>query len=418
LPAGLTFDELTFDETPGVRFGFGDGLRALAILLIVLFHAHAEIVPQLRFHHANLFVPLLDDLGRLPVAMLFVLSGFLLSRPFLAAILDGGPLPHPGEFWLARFLRIYPLYACAVAAVAIVDAAFMHQRVTAADIASHLTLTHTFSPDTAETISEPFWTLAVDAQFYLLLPLLGAAASLSTRGRSVAGRIAFLIVASLGVLALDAVIRFALLLPVRSPVPIALEEVLTKNIWGTLGVFLLGALVQLWTMFAGRIPPQSRRSLARRAFVAAGVLLAAHVAAEVVHLHAAGGYVAMPDKLWGAFEDVVAGGGCALLLLGLAARPDGHAARLLATPAAVSFAALSYAVYLFHSTVLKALSPLLGALPVNAGFAALFVAGLSVVLPLAFVAHRVVERPFLRLKDRLRGQFAVSRPAVERAAGN
>jgi peptidoglycan/LPS O-acetylase OafA/YrhL len=410
--------DLAFDETLGVHYGFGDGLRALAILLIVLFHAHAEIVPQLRFHGINLFVPLLDDLGRLPVAMFFVLSGFLLSRPFLAAILDGRPAPSCGDFWLARLLRIYPLYAFAVVAVAAIDVALMHQRVTAADVATHLTFTHTLSPATSETISGPFWTMAIDAQFYLLLPLLAAAAAAATRRASVAARIEFIVWASLGVLVLNALLRFALLLPMRRPVGIALEEMVTKNIWGTLGVFLLGVLVQLWTMFAGRFSSESRRRSARRAFAAGAGLLTVHVVAEVLHLHAAGGYVALSDKIWGALEDVVGGAGCALIVLGFAARPDGAVARVLSAPAAVAFAALSYAVYLFHSTVLKALSPALAGLPVNAGFALLFVLGLGAVLLPAYAANRLIERPFLRLKDRLRVRLSARVSAVERAAGS
>lgn len=406
-------DDLRFDERQRVHYGFGDGLRALAILLIVLFHAHAEIVPELRFHGMNLFVPLLDDLGRLPVAMLFVLSGFLLSRPFLAAILGARPLAPFGEFWLARLLRIYPLYAFAVGAVALIDLFCMHHTVTAADVVSHLTFAHTMSPATAESISGPFWTMAIDAQFYILLPLLAAAALALTQRGSVAVRIRFVVAASLGILLLNALVRFALLLQVRVPVQIALEEVLIKNIWGTLGVFLLGALVQLWTMFAGRFSLEARRRISRGAFAAAAVVLAIHVVGEVLHLHGASGYVAMRDKIWGALDDAIAGTGCALLVLGLAAQPASFAARALSAPAAVTFAALSYAVYLFHSTVLKALSPRLEALPVNTGFVVLFVLGLTAVVPLAFAAHHSIERPFLQVKERLRPR-AAPRPAVER----
>lgn len=406
--------DLEFDESLREHYGFGDGLRALAILLIVLFHAHVEIVPQLRVHRINLFVPLLDDLGRLPVAMFFVLSGFLLSRPFLVSILGARPLPATGEFWLARILRIYPLYAFAVVAVALVDVFCMHQSVTAADLATHLTFTHTLFEATAETISGPFWTMAIDAQFYLLLPLLAMAAVALTRRAGVAGRIEFVVAASLGILVLGALLRFALLLPVRVPVGTSLEKVLLKNLWGVLGVFLLGALVQLWTMFAGRFSEVARRRLSRRAFAAAAVVLAGHVVGTVMHLHGASGYVAMRDKVWGALEDPIAGVGCALVVLGFAAQPGAYAARVLSAPAAVAFAGLSYAIYLFHSTLLKAMSPLLAAVPVDLGFAVLFVAGLAAVLPLAYAAHHAIEKPFLRLKERLRTRTPPQRTAVER----
>lgn len=400
---------LQFDERLRVHYGFGDGLRALAILLIVLFHAHVEIVPQLRFHRINLFVPLLDDLGRLPVAMFFVLSGFLLSRPFLGALLDARTLPSFGHFWLARVLRIYPLYAFAVIAVAIVDVLCMHQSLSAADLLTHLTFTHTLFEATAETIAGPFWTMAIDAQFYLLLPFLAAAAAAFTRRMSVAGRIEFIAAASLGILFLNAVVRFLLLLSVRVPVSTSLEKVLIKNIWGVLGMFLLGALVQLWTMFAGNVSSDERHRLARRAFTAGALVLAFHIVGTVLHLHGAAGYVTFRDKLWGAVEDPIAGLGCALLVLGFSAHPEALVARALSSPPAVAFAVLSYAMYLFHSTVLKAMSPLFGSLPANAGFLVLFVSGLMVVLPIAYATHHTIELPFLRIKEKLRRGVPTSR---------
>jgi peptidoglycan/LPS O-acetylase OafA/YrhL len=400
--------DLQHDPRPRVHYGFADGLRALAILLIVVFHAHVEIVPKVRLHGFNLLV-VLDDLGQLPVAMLFVLSGFLLSRPFLKSILDAKTLPSLRQFWLARLLRIYPLYSVAVAAVAIFDVSYLRQRITAADVATHLTMSHTLFLATAASISGPLWTMAIDAQFYLLLPLLAAIALARTRRMSVAGRVEFVLIASLLILAANVLIRFLLLLPVHAPIEPTQEGVLLKNAWGILGVFLIGVVVQLSTMFAGSVSQERRQRVAKAALWAGAMALGAHLVITILHLHSANGYVAVPDKIWGALADPIAGIGCGLLVLALAATPRGLPARILSAPPAVTFAGLSYAIYLFHASALKALTPYYRALPPDLGFALLLISGLVVILPIVLVSHHLVERPFLDLKERILGRTAESR---------
>src|SRR3954469_5892404 len=93
------------DAAPGAHFPCLDGLRAIAALSIVLTHvafASGANSPNI----LGSFFARMDG----GVAVFFVLSGFLLYRPFVVAHLHGRPRPAAGPFLWRRFLRIYPAY--------------------------------------------------------------------------------------------------------------------------------------------------------------------------------------------------------------------------------------------------------------------------------------------------------------------
>ena len=54
------------------------------------------------------------QLGPIGVAIFFVLSGFLLWRPYVAATFDGAPPPRLGSYVTRRVARIVPGYWCAL----------------------------------------------------------------------------------------------------------------------------------------------------------------------------------------------------------------------------------------------------------------------------------------------------------------
>lgn len=87
------------------RFPCFDGLRALAALSIVVVHVSA-------YSGADGLSGFRDLLQRMDagVAIFFVLSGFLLYRPFVAAHLHGRAQPATRPYLWRRFLRIYPAY--------------------------------------------------------------------------------------------------------------------------------------------------------------------------------------------------------------------------------------------------------------------------------------------------------------------
>ena len=134
-----------------------EALRGLAILLVVLFHC------SLRLDRASPITPTPLNAfalaGNTGVTLFFVLSGFLLNLPFMA----GAPI-RMGNFFLKRALRIMPLYACVVIAAAIFRDNYLAG------------LKSLFFLDTRISTLWPFgavwWSLAVEVEFYLLLPFL------------------------------------------------------------------------------------------------------------------------------------------------------------------------------------------------------------------------------------------------------
>ncbi len=97
------------------RFPCFDGLRALAALAVFAFHSSG-----ITFGEGNLYAPhwvlnWLSQLGLFGVSTFFVISGFLLYRPFAKATLSGQPAPRWLPFWKRRFFRIFPAYWVALA---------------------------------------------------------------------------------------------------------------------------------------------------------------------------------------------------------------------------------------------------------------------------------------------------------------
>lgn len=85
------------------RFPLMDSLRATAALTVLVYHV--GFFGHFQQKHSFGFV--LSSLG-FGVAMFFVLSGFLLYRPFVNAELTGSPRPRILDFAQRRFLRVVP----------------------------------------------------------------------------------------------------------------------------------------------------------------------------------------------------------------------------------------------------------------------------------------------------------------------
>ena len=146
------------------RFPLVDSLRAIAALAIVGFHA-------------GLFAGVADSTSlasriasnlQVGVPIFFLISGFLLYRPFTRARLEGTGPPRTGAYAWRRFLRIVPAYwvALTLAAIVGVAGAFTLSRVPV-----YYGFAQIYSSDTYAGGLSPAWTLCVEVSFYALLPL-------------------------------------------------------------------------------------------------------------------------------------------------------------------------------------------------------------------------------------------------------
>ncbi len=172
-----------------LRLPFLDGVRGLAALYVVGYHAYCTSdCSLLGWRHT--LPPLLEKAfrwllhGHLAVDVFIVLSGFCLMLPIAA---------HPehrlsGGFWRyigRRAQRILPPYFGAVA-VSLLAIAFVSGLSQPADvywdsalpafrtdvILSHLFLVHNFDPALASKINYPHWSVATEWQIYFFLPWL------------------------------------------------------------------------------------------------------------------------------------------------------------------------------------------------------------------------------------------------------
>jgi peptidoglycan/LPS O-acetylase OafA/YrhL len=139
--------------------------RGVAVLAVILYHAGLPLVPG----------------GFLGVDMFFVVSGFLIGGHVMRAM-DEGSFAF-GAFYLRRIRRLIPA-AYAVLALTVIAAALLltadaHARFGAQAIgsifyATNIVLWRQINYFNDQSASEPLlhmWSLAVEEQFYLLLPL-------------------------------------------------------------------------------------------------------------------------------------------------------------------------------------------------------------------------------------------------------
>lgn len=148
------------------RFPGFDGLRAIAATLIVVHHAGFASGTTFR-SDLGLFLGRMD----IGVPIFFVISGFLLYRPFVAAQLGTRPAPDAREFWLKRVLRIFPEYWVALGVQLVFGAIVVNG---AGGLFYTGTLLHPYHYTRAISGITQSWSLTTEIGFYVLLPFFAA----------------------------------------------------------------------------------------------------------------------------------------------------------------------------------------------------------------------------------------------------
>jgi peptidoglycan/LPS O-acetylase OafA/YrhL len=147
------------------RLEFIDGLRGLAILAVLIFHAYVSAPNNLPFGDQFGFAPL--RLGWVGVELFFLISGFVI----LMTLEKCGGL---AEFAIRRWLRLFPAMLIATILVLAFDLGLglgPFSNRTAADALPGLlfispALIHAVTGITLESLDTPFWSLYVEVAFY------------------------------------------------------------------------------------------------------------------------------------------------------------------------------------------------------------------------------------------------------------
>jgi peptidoglycan/LPS O-acetylase OafA/YrhL len=159
-----------------------DGLRAIAALSVLL--THTAFISGYSFR-SNTWGPYLArmDIG---VAVFFVISGFLLYRPFCLARFADRPPPDARAYTVRRALRIFPAYWFAFTAVLVVPALKGHDvgALGPMRLLAHYGLFHIYAPSLKLLPVQQAWTLATEISFYAFLPLWALCIRRGPRGTS------------------------------------------------------------------------------------------------------------------------------------------------------------------------------------------------------------------------------------------
>jgi peptidoglycan/LPS O-acetylase OafA/YrhL len=170
------------DQAPATGGGRArnlDSLRAVAALMVLVGHA---------YNLSGDYVPLVArDLGDIGLNLLvagvwlfFSISGYVISRSFVRAIVAGEDLPSIGGYWIRRLARIFPLYWVALG-VALWSVGDQHARIW--DLGAHLALLHNLLPGRQQAIIPGAWTLSLELGFYLLVPVAAVLVVRRRKGR-------------------------------------------------------------------------------------------------------------------------------------------------------------------------------------------------------------------------------------------
>ncbi len=319
-----------------------------------------------------------DRLGFFGIAVFFVISGFLLYRPYAAAAQAGRPGPQLGPFWTRRFARIYPAYWVALAFVVIVFGQYEFTSIGHA--LSFATLTQTYRSTYGLRGLGVAWTLCIEVSFYVLLP--GIAWVLRRLGGLRGQMIGLAAMAAIGVAS-----RSWWLWTTRATAtPGAWFEPLSFDRWlpGYLDWFALGMLMAVLSVHGVRLKIP--------AWLAWTAALACYWAVVLLHLDPSLGPGSYPP-LDSFIRWLVTGFAGALFVLPAVFGEGGGIRRLLRTRVLVALGVVSYGIYLWHV-------PLWIQAPTWSWFPSPILVQIGVVLALtlsaATLSYWIIERPINR----------------------
>jgi peptidoglycan/LPS O-acetylase OafA/YrhL len=175
---------MTAATAPAGKIPSLDGLRGIAIVLVLIGHLHATPnFPELGLEH------LLGDYGLLGVRVFFVISGYLITTLLLRELAQHGSISLRA-FYARRALRILPASLAFLLALVVANLLGWID-LSALDLLAAFTWTVNYLPVPAWEIGH-LWSLSVEEQFYLVWPL--AFARLGVR-RSTLLALAFFLIA-------------------------------------------------------------------------------------------------------------------------------------------------------------------------------------------------------------------------------
>ncbi|WP_456376841.1 acyltransferase family protein [Thiolapillus sp.] len=151
------------------------GLRGLAALWVAVWHVWGfagRPVYELDLWGLHLDLTPLVRTGWAGVDVFFVLSGFVLGLAYCQAWLGNRPPIRTLEYFRRRLLRVLPAYWVQIAVLLLVLFVTGASFPASGDILAQLLMVHNLFGGPSTQLNPVYWTLPVEFNFYLLLPLL------------------------------------------------------------------------------------------------------------------------------------------------------------------------------------------------------------------------------------------------------
>jgi peptidoglycan/LPS O-acetylase OafA/YrhL len=339
-----------------------DGIRFIAIFLVIAHHVSSYLMGYGPYagRVAEAYHQYVFDFGARGVDLFFTLSGFILALPFARRYLDGRAPPSLRRYFLRRLLRLEPpllihlvlvggarWFVTGIAGAALIEGFFGH-----AFYVSRIVDTY--------RLNVVLWSLEVEAQFYILAPLL------ATVYRVADQRTRRLVLLGLGV-------------GLHMLAPFVFSN--TDNFLHYALYFVTGMVVADYYVVAKVDAHPRQPSLGLDAAV-----LALLPAAVLVHN-------------WKWAPELVLPAYCGLALV--AALRGRICRRVLSTPVLAMIGGMCYTLYMYHYLVIS----VVGRVAVNWGtglpyelfFAVQLLVQSAAILLLGAAAFRLTEQPFMRL---------------------
>ena len=369
------------------RFPYMDTLRAMAALSIVVFHyaGYASLPAAMEWMR-----PLVVRLGA-GVLVFFVISGFLIYRPFVRANLEGMSRPEVWGYTKRRFLRIVPAYFLALTVTAALAG---KQDVFGTNGFLYYGFAQIYSPGLELRGLSVAWSLCIEVTLYAFLPIWALLVAQIPAGTAVARKQRELVTLT-GLLVLGVVFRIILS---NSSGSVGAVSILAYLDIFTLGMFL----AYLSVAYEGKGLPKALSWLNNYpglSWVAAGVCMWA-MATQTGPNRSAFQH-AMTSDLWMRHGLSAALGVFLVLPIAFGDQTKGALRRFLGHPWLLWAGVASYGIYLFHPIVLRKLSDS-GLLPRHVsvfGWWALLLVVILVTSAVAAASWHFLERPLLALKN-------------------
>lgn len=403
-----------------------DGVRACAALIVVAYHV--DLITRdshlWEMSSANQLLSAVVLSGFSGVTLFFVLSGFLLFMPYARSLLVDRPWPETRTFYLRRALRIMPGYYFSLFVfIMFWQPAYLEPRHWK-DLLLFVLFLMDSTQSTFRQLNGPYWTLAIEWQFYILLPWIALGIGLIARRVRVAWRIG---VASACLVALmgwglwsRAWGEWYIQHPAAAtPLPRGIFNDILFVTYGYGGKFLedfaVGMLAGLLFVYfrdparAARVARPLRRLSPALWAVGLALLLFTSMRNHSQAAHVSWPFANSVFLAWDWALEIgfALGYGCCIMAILYGSPRIKH---IFEWAPLRAIGLISYSLYIWHLPLLIAFKDHIAAnlrqYPDAVVYGLYWVWVAAIILPFAAVAYVLIEKPGMRLSDRLRYHIA------------